>query len=81
MASGSASCSPASICFTIIAVATITGLLVPALAYLGVALDGSTVSRERDSLAAGLGDDLATYLKLSATSARSGRRQPDHRHA
>jgi hypothetical protein len=43
--------------------ATVTGLLLPTLAYLGVALDGSKVSRERDSLAADLDDDLDAYLE------------------
>jgi hypothetical protein len=44
-------------------VAAVTGLLLPTLAYLGVALDGSKVSRERDSLAADLDDDLDAYLE------------------
>jgi hypothetical protein len=43
--------------------ATVTGVLLPTLAYLGVALDGSKVSRERDSLATDLDDDLADYLE------------------
>ena len=42
-------------------VAAVTGLLLPTLAFLGVALDGSSVSRERDSLAADLDDDLKRY--------------------
>jgi hypothetical protein len=50
--------------------ATVTGFLLPTLAYLGVALDGSTVSRERDSLAADLDDDLATYLETINDSRR-----------
>ncbi len=41
--------------------AVVTGLLLPTLGYLGVALDGSSVSRERDSLAADLDDDLSSY--------------------
>lgn len=44
-------------------VAGVAGLLMPTLSYLGVALDGSSVSRERDSLAADLDDDLDTYLE------------------
>ena len=44
-------------------VAAVTGLLLPTLAYLGVALDGSKVSRERDGLAADLEDDLDAYLQ------------------
>ena len=45
-------------------VAAVTGLLLPTLAYLGIALDGSKVSRERDSLAADLDDDLNEYLEV-----------------
>jgi hypothetical protein len=41
--------------------AAVTGLLLPTLAYLGFALDGSKVSRERDGLAADLDDDLDAY--------------------
>jgi hypothetical protein len=44
-------------------VATVTGLLMPTLAYLGKALDGSTVSREHDSLTSQLDDDLDAYLE------------------
>jgi hypothetical protein len=43
-------------------VAAVTGLLLPTLGYLGVALDGSKISRERDSLVADLDDDLERYL-------------------
>ena len=50
--------------------ATVTGLLLPTLAYLGVALDGSKVSRERDSLAADLDDDLDDYLETISNSRR-----------
>jgi hypothetical protein len=39
-------------------VAAVTGLLLPTLSYLGMALDGSRVSRERDSLVAQLDKDL-----------------------
>ena len=46
-----------------VSVATVTGLLLPTLAYLGIALDGSRVSRERDSLAADLEYDLDEYLQ------------------
>jgi hypothetical protein len=51
-------------------VATATGLLLPTLAYLGIALDGSKVSRERDSLAADLDDDLDEYLEMIENSRR-----------
>ncbi len=51
-------------------VATVTGLLLPTLAYLGIALDGSRVSRERDSLAADLDDDLDSYLEIISDSRR-----------
>jgi hypothetical protein len=50
--------------------AAVTGLLLPTLAYLGVALDGSRVSRERDSLAADLDDDLGAYLETINDSRR-----------
>jgi len=42
----------------------------PILSYLGIALDGSTVSRERDSLAADLDDDLDIYLETVDNSRR-----------
>ena len=51
-------------------VAAVTGLLLPTLAYLGTALDGSTVSRERDSLTADLDDDLDAYLENINNSRR-----------
>lgn len=44
--------------------AAVTGLLLPTLTYLAIALDGSRVSRERDSLGADLDDDLDDYLGL-----------------
>lgn len=50
--------------------AAVTGLLLPTLAYLGIALDGSKVSRERDSLAAELDDDLVAYLETISDSRR-----------
>jgi hypothetical protein len=48
----------------------VTGLLLPTLAYLGFALDGSKVSRERDGLAAQLDDDLDDYLETIGDSRR-----------
>src|SRR5690242_11732275 len=42
--------------------AAVTGLLMPILSYLGIALDGSTVSRDRDGLVAKLDADLDAYL-------------------
>jgi hypothetical protein len=42
--------------------AAVTGLLMPTLTYLGVALDGSTVSRDRDGLVVDLDADLDAYL-------------------
>jgi hypothetical protein len=51
-------------------VAAVTGLLLPTLAFLGVALDGSRVSRERDGLAANLDDDLDVYLETVSDSRR-----------
>lgn len=50
--------------------AAVTGLLLPTLAYLGIALDGSKVSRERDSLAGDLDDDLDEYLEIVDNSRR-----------
>jgi hypothetical protein len=50
--------------------ATITGLLLPTLAYLGFALDGSKVSRERDGLAAQMDDDLDAYHATISDSRR-----------
>ena len=51
-------------------VAAVTGLLLPTLAYLGIALDGSKVSRERDGLAADLDDDLDAYAEIIDNSRR-----------
>lgn len=42
-------------------VALVSGVIMPVLAYLAAALDGSKVSRERDHLVASLDDDLASY--------------------
>jgi hypothetical protein len=50
--------------------ATVTGLLLPTLAYLGIALDGSKVSRERDALGAQLDDDFEDYLEAIGESRR-----------
>jgi hypothetical protein len=52
-------------------VAAVTGLLLPTLAFLGVALDGSKVSRERDGLASQLDEDLDDYLE-TISGARRG---------
>ena len=51
-------------------VAAVTGLLLPTLAYMGIALDGSKVSRERDSLAADLDDDFDAYQETIGNSRR-----------
>jgi hypothetical protein len=51
-------------------IAAVTSLLLPTLAYPGIALDGSTVSRERDGLAAALDDDLDDYLQTISDSRR-----------
>jgi hypothetical protein len=69
---GTAALGDASIGTTavMVFVATVTGLLLPLLAYLGIALDGSRVSRERDSLAAQLDDDLSAYLETIEDSHR-----------
>jgi hypothetical protein len=50
--------------------AAVTGLLVTTLAYLSAALVGYKVSRERDSLAADLNDDLDAYLETIRNSRR-----------
>ena len=50
--------------------AVVTGLLLPTVIYLSIALDGSAVSRERDSLAAELDDDLDAYLETVGNSRR-----------
>ncbi len=50
--------------------ATVTGLLMPTLAYLVIALDGSAVSRDRDGLTADLDDDLDDYLETVDNSRR-----------
>ena len=44
--------------------AALTGVLLPTLTYLVTALDGSKVSRERDSLAEDLDDALDVYLEF-----------------
>jgi len=69
---GTAALASASLGTTILMVflAAVTGLLLPTLAYLGVALDGSKVSRERDSLVADLDDDLDSYLEVVSNSRR-----------
>jgi hypothetical protein len=54
----------------IVTAAVVAGLLLPTVIYLGTALDGSTVSRERDSLAADLDDDLDAYLQTVDNSRR-----------
>jgi hypothetical protein len=69
---GTAALGSASIGTTAVMIfaAAITGLLLPTLAYLGIALDGSTVSRERDGLAVQLDDDLDDYLQAIGDSRR-----------
>ena len=69
---GTAALGEASISTTavMIFVAAVTGLLLPTLAYMGTALDGSKVSRERDSLAGDLDDDLDAYLEIIDNSRR-----------
>ncbi|HLK74951.1 MAG TPA: hypothetical protein VKU77_15035 [Streptosporangiaceae bacterium] len=69
---GIAALGNASIGTTVVLVfvAAVTGLLLPTLAFLGVALDGSRVSRERDGLASDLDDDLDEYLETIGDSRR-----------
>ena len=69
---GTAALGDASVGTTAVMVfiAAVTGLLLPTLAYLGIALDGSKISRERDSLAADLDDDLDAYLETIDNSRR-----------
>ena len=47
----------------LIFLAALAGLLMPIMTYLSVAMDGSRVSRERDSLAKSLDRDLRNYRK------------------
>lgn len=49
-----------------VALAAITGLLLPVLVYWAKALDGSRVSRERDAMVDDLDDDLDEYADASA---------------
>lgn len=49
--------------------AVVTGLLMPILAYLATALDGSKVSRERDSIARQLDEDFAAQTALKEVAA------------
>lgn len=44
-----------------VAVAIVSGVIMPVLAYLAEALDGSKVSRERDDVAASLDENLESY--------------------
>jgi hypothetical protein len=69
---GTAALGNASIGTTVLMIfaAAVTGLLLPTLAYLGIALDGSKVSRERDNLVAELDDDLDDYLETISNSRR-----------
>jgi hypothetical protein len=69
---GTAALANASLGTTLLMIflAAITGLLLPTLAYLGVALDGSKVSRERDHLAAELDDDFDAYADIVSDSRR-----------
>lgn len=70
---GTALLGDASIGVTIVLVflAALTGLLMPTIAYLAIALDGSRVSRERDSLAADLDMDFTEQSDLKDASQAS----------
>lgn len=50
----------------LIALAAITGLLLPVLTFWGRAFDGSKVSRERDAMTGDLDEDFDEYLDLAA---------------
>jgi hypothetical protein len=69
---GTAALAGASLGTTLLMIflAAVTGLLLPTLAYLGIALDGSKVSRERDALVAQLDEDLEDYLEAIGESRR-----------
>jgi len=69
---GTAALGDASIGTTalMIFIAAVTGLLLPTLAYLCIAFDGSKISRERDGLVAELDDDLEAYLETISASRR-----------
>lgn len=60
-----------SVTVIMVALAIGTGLLMPILAYLGVALDGSKASRERDALAQALNDDLEDDLATRESARRA----------
>ncbi len=53
-----------SVTLFMICIATAAGILMPSLSYLAIALDGSKISRERDSLAADLDADLFEYNEI-----------------
>ncbi len=72
---GTTALGDASVGTTVVMIflAAVTGLLMPTLAYLGTALDGSKVARERDSLAADLDDDHEDYnATIDSRAARWG---------
>lgn len=52
----------------LISIAMTAGVIMPALAYLSIALDGSKVSRERDSLVADLDEDHEAYSAVIEAS-------------
>jgi hypothetical protein len=70
---GTALLGDASIGVTVVLVflAALTGLLMPTISYLAIALDGSRVSRERDSLATDLEEDFAQQSDLKDESQAS----------
>ena len=55
----------------LIFLAAVAGVLLPTITYLVIALDGSRVSRERDSLAADLDGDLDAYLDTTDNMRRN----------
>jgi hypothetical protein len=70
---GLLSIGPAQEFYTVdvlIFLAVLTGLLMPMLSYLAIALDGSKVSRERDSIARQLDADLDAQMALKDAAAK-----------
>ena len=59
-----------SVVALLVFLAILTGLLMPAVSYLSIALDGSKISRERDSIAADLDHDHDELLQITGDCRR-----------
>lgn len=60
-----------AVTYVLVFLAVVTGLLMPCLSFLAVALDGSTISRERDQLAVDGEDDYKEQADLEDESKAS----------